>query len=413
MKKIMTPTAEPLLAPLQELVDHCVKAGLSLTSGDKETERRFQEESERIKQSLVLIRLLPDKCRYDVCVVQRGLTDLMDIIHGQVGSDRLALEQDIWRVRDRTAGGELYDGLEGLLFYIEHHYLEYFDAGVPLCRSQREVWRAKMQLQLVVVHNWFEDEQFPRELRDHAMVPFYEILLPANLPLVTYREWKYLRELLDALEKIAKSRPADADEAFLRVSVRYNFNSVQYLDYCLQHFEAELMRDELSDAERLVRTLRYRRLILGARPTCDIALLPRHEALHVRLMAWIDEILAQCKVLLATAGRIGRQQERVPRGDKPHKQRLGLAPSGPESAGFARALFECDFFTEENHSEIVRHFAYGFFTAGTDALKVKHVREDFDELSETAYRYIEELCEKMVRLVADLRSGKRKLKKKR
>jgi hypothetical protein len=406
------PTPESLVAPLKELVDHCVKSDLCMMTTRSEMKRmesQFEIDSERLKQGLLRIRLLPLEERQSrIRDLQQKLCEQMDIIHARVGSEQLELEQDVWRVRTYTLGGQLYDALEGLLFYIEHHCQEEFDYDAPLCKSQREVWAVKMWIQLSIVHTWFADEQFPNVLRYEVMVPYYQVVQPGKQLLLSFREWIYRATLLNELEIVAKLRPDDAEEMLLRVMIRYNFNREQYMDYCMEYFKSELMREDLSDAERAARLQHYRRLISSARPTSSqVALRPQHDALHLRLMSWIDDTQAEPVVMMAPE----RRKERVPRGDKPHKQRLGLAASGPESAGFTRALAECGFFTEENYAEIVRHFAWGFSTVGTDAPKVKHVREDFDTLTETAYSYIENLCGKMCQLVAELRSGKRELKK--
>lgn len=366
-------------------------------------------EVERIKQELLLVRVLkPDDCRYQVRCVQQKLMELITVVVTQGGAREIQWAQEVFGIYRRTRASHVFDALEGLLEYTEHHYSKQFDYDIPLCDGQREVWNAKIFIEMEFVTHWFREEGLPEYLHEVVMEPFCEIIIPARLPRLTHREWRYLRDLWNQLLRLTRSQAADTEEALLRLLIRHNFNNDQYLDYCMQYISTELSRCESEEEEYAGLAKHYRSLIMAARPMRNMALLPENEALYARLRTWIDETYAVDQTMAGPPVKLKSLEDRVLQKDKPRKERLSTTGSVDNVSAFHKFLFKSNFFNETNVLEICRHVAAKFSTPGSKAPSLKSVKEAFEHPSEAACRYAHDLCHEILRQIEAIRKGKTK-----
>lgn len=365
-------------------------------------------EIERIKQELLLVRVSKQyDCRYHVRRVQQKLMELINVVVARGGAQEIQQVRENLGIYRCSPASHLFEELEGLLEYIEHHYPKQFDYGIPLCDGQREVWKEKISNEMDAIFRWFREDELSEYLRDVVIQPFCEVIMPERFPLLTHREWLYLRGLWSQLQDLTRTQAADTEEALLHVLIRYNFNKDQYLDYCMRYISTELDRGESAEEEYAVRTKHYRRLIMDARPTRKIALLPENEALHTRLMTWMDEEYAYHQTLAETSIKVKPRQDRIPQKDVPRKERLDIALSVDNASGFYKFLFESKFYRETNVSEICRHVAAKYSTPCAKAPSWKSVIEAFNNPSEAACRYASDLCHEILRQIEAFRKGEK------
>ncbi|MBT1689167.1 hypothetical protein [Dawidia soli] len=404
-------TPAPLLTPLIVLVHKYIQrspATAGSGGGLREVRDTFHREAERVKRALMRLRIKrTDECRYQVRVAQQDLMELIDLVVAEGGAAEIEASPGY----TRSVVGLLFKGLEGLLAYIEHGYPGQFDHEIPLCDGQREIWQLRIHRQLSVISPWFREQGLSGSLWDIVSEPFCEILAPAGLPLVSHREWKYLSKLLTELEQLAKNEVTDAEEALLCLLVHHNFNKDQYLEYCTHYIAAQVSDNEPTNEEQLARVLRYRNLIDAVYPTAaHVGLWPGHDALHTRLMRWMDRIQAYYQGAVENPGEFGEQDVSTRRKGPAGWQRVRTTASLKELAGFFRLLLECGFFRETVFATISRFIAFGFSTGSSTEPVFGNVRKAFSDPSDVALRFAEELCKKMLQLIAEIRSGKKILK---
>lgn len=411
MEDSKNPALLQVLASLTELVHKYLLPKRNAKGSGKDMKYvrdTLHLEVEHIKQALLSIRISEQvDSRYQVRWVQQKLMELINVVVARGGAEEIQRAREKHGIYRRSPASHLFEELDGLLVYIEHHYPKQFDYGIPLCDGQREVWKAKISNEMEAIFTWFRAEELSGYLREVVIAPFCEVIMPERLPLLTHREWQYLRDLWSQLLDLTRTQVADTEEALLQVLIRYNFNRDQYLDYCMQYISTELARGESAEEEYAVRTRHYRRLIMEARPTRKIALLPENEALHTRLMTWMDEDYAYHQTLAETSLKVKSRQDRVPQKDVPRKERLDIAPSVDNASGFYKFLFESKFYRETNVSEICRHVAAKFSTPCAKAPSWKSVIEAFNNPSEAACRYASDLCHEMLRQIEAFRKGKK------
>jgi hypothetical protein len=417
MEKITIPDPEVLLSPLVDMVNRYIQRGLlqdAKTRKQPDITSDFHREISRVRRGLVRMRLLEGQSyREAVCATQLRLMDLTDAVTAAVGAQEIAEAQRLLGPYRYSTANTLFQGFTALLQYLRYYCADQFDHTMPVSEGQREVWTLLLHDQMAALDRWFNEQHLSQELWDIVTYPYCEIIVPEMMPLLTDRRWRYLSALWDELERLTRCVKVNGEEALLRLLFRFNFNNSHYAEYVMNYIAGELSCEDLSDAQRSARARYYRHIIVSTTPKKNRAWSPEEEGLRDRLLPWLEGE-PELYLMLRQSSAETKPDRKLPRDkDRPHKQRLGVTPSTTELAGFVRVLAECNIIAEENHSEIVRHVAYGFSTPGTDTPKVKHIREDFDELNEPAYRFIEDTCKKMCHLVADLRSGKRTLKKSR
>jgi hypothetical protein len=407
MEESTNPALLQVLASLTELVHQYLLPKRKTKGSGKDpghVKDTLHLEVERIKQALLLVRMSKQvDCGYQVRRVQQTLMELINAVVARGGAQEIQRAREKHGIYRCSPASHLFEELEGLLEYIEHHYPKQFDYGIPLCDGQREVWKEKISNELEAIFRWFREEELSEYLREIVIGPFCEVIMPERFPLLTYREWQYLRDLWSQLLGLTRTQAADTEEALLQVLIRNNFNRDQCLDYCMQYISTELARSESAEEEYVVRTKHYRRLIMKARPTRKIALLPENEALHARLMTWIDDNYACYQTM--TSVNVKSLEDRVPQKDMPRKERLETSPSVDKIGGFFKLLFLCKFFRETNASEITRHIAARFSTACAKAPSWGSIKAAFDVPSEAALRYAYDLCHEILRQIDAIRKG--------
>src|SRR5688572_7230688 len=90
-------------------------------------------EIERIKQALLSVRVSKQHdCRYYVRRVQQKLMELINVVVARGGAQEIQQAREKIGIYRRSPASHLFEELDGLLEYIEHHYPKQFDYGIPL-----------------------------------------------------------------------------------------------------------------------------------------------------------------------------------------------------------------------------------------------------------------------------------------
>jgi hypothetical protein len=413
MQDSIIPTPESLFDPFEALVREYMQA-VDANKNIADIKSALWAQSSRIRYGLMHIQVKNNNdFQRSVRIIQLGLIEMIDHVVMVAGAQDIARSRMLLGPGYHSTAGDLFKGLLGMLEYLDYQYPEQFNHNMPLGDGLCGVWKVQIEEQLYLIYQWFDNKGLPEEWCELVVEPFCEIMMPENWPLAKYRAWRYQVMLWSQLLTLTRSRLAGSEEALMRLLLRFNFNNGNYMEYCMHYIRSELSSAVLTAEERSVRVRNFRYLIESATPNRNMALVPENDALHTRLLVWIDGNFALNREVTELQDQTMQLENQLSHEEVFRKERLWTVASVMEIAGFYRLLDECDVFREKIVAKIVRHIAFGYSTAGSEEPREGNIRKAYDNPSEVALRFAEEICRKMIQLIADIRSGKKTLEKRR
>jgi hypothetical protein len=395
-------TEEPIESLLKLLTD-LVRAYVQQPPDEPHTvDEAFRCAMGRVKQRLIRMRLKQnDDCRYAVRLVQQDIMELTTVVVAKTsGSEILAAQQGIDVFR-RSVCSRLYLGLKAFLDYLEYIYKEDFDHDIPLSGGQWSAWSVESHNQLAILSGWCEEKKISKKLIDLVFRPFEEVIAPKEgMPLITHRDRKYHAALLNDLVHLRDEPDAKDEDALLRVLLRHNFNPDTCIRYCMSYLNAAVKGPDATPAEQLEKVYHYSDLISAECPTGDVALRPDSEALHVRLMNWVDTAIARCEKLMSLP-------QPTKKGTGKPGERAGTTLSIPMLGGWNSLLYDCNFYNDKNLSRICRSIAGAYSTVGSEQPSFHDIYEAFGKPTDAACEFAYDMCHKILHRLEQLGKGRR------
>ncbi len=260
--------------------------------------------------------------------------------------------------------------VDGIAAYIQEYLNKYIDHDLPVPQSYNKLLQEKLSAAIASIDTNYLQTQVDGSLLNIIKYPIQKFLdTPGR---INFRKALYFQEITrEVIELPHFYSDHDLVKRLHELLHSFNFNSPEYVNYCMRTLEQKLLAKETT--QNRIELLEYYIKTINQLPLkVNSVLIPNLASVCDQMLIWINE---EYKYLLSSQHNISLQDEITKRNKGMIKIKTSF--SVPQLAAFLRIMIEKGVITNETNIEVLRFMAQNVATPHADVISEESLKNKF------------------------------------